>query len=183
MQAFTIITPVQAETGEQIEIAVQSFARFYFSISSRHRAFVQMVLIDNGDWFHDIVRLVEAHRIKAACQVILQEKATLQEHYLHGSFLVFLPAAASDSGWIKAALEKGAPVIGYEGLVERTMLDNSCSMLLSNKEESQIVEEFSEILKMVYFDPGALKMLRRGARRKYFNILPLYEAAVFSKVA
>jgi hypothetical protein len=183
MQSFWVITPLHQASREEIEIAIHSFKKFYDGASKRHKGFLKLMLIENGEHLGDILRMIRMLNIEHACQVILQEKAGLPSSALPGSSVMLLPTAVGDTRWIKTAFSAGIPIVTVEGTAQGFLLDNSCGMIINQRRLEERVEAFSDLLTMLYFDPGALLALSKSALKNAKTMLSIREQQYLTKVA
>ena len=59
------------------------------------------------------------------------------------------------------------PVVCYESEILEEAIDSSCGMTIEQDNFQENVTEFSDVLRMLYFDPEARKILKKGALKKY----------------
>ena len=69
------------------------------------------------------------------------------------------------------ALSKGLPVLSYRGEERESLIDLTCGMLIDYMSTGQSIGDFASLLRMLYFDPAACKILKKGALKKYTTLL------------
>jgi len=97
-----------------------------------------------------------------------QEK--VETSYTNGSVLL-LPSKDNFSKLVSESFSFGLPVICYDNEHIEDIVDQTCGMLVHEDNVGESIIEFSNLLRMLYFDPEARKILKRGAKNKYTQAL------------
>ena len=183
MQSFTIVTPIYGVIRQEVEIVLNSFSQFYYSVTKKHRSNLNLVLLFDNEIQLDIIRLAKTLNINDAVIAVWNNKIELPSLVLNNPSIMFLPFFKEKPEWISLALFNGLPVLSYEMGADQLLLDNSCGMQITNLPNEESIAVFAGWLKMLYFDPGAFEMLRKGAKSKYNVVLPLRNEQYLTKVA
>ena len=80
---------------------------------------------------------------------------------------MLLPSADNITRLISEAFSFGLPVVCYDSEELEETVDPTCGMTVDNDNYQESVIGFSEVLRMLYFDPEARKILKKGALKKY----------------
>lgn len=184
MTPFTIITPGDYASRQEAEIAIQSFAKLYANVTNKHRKRIHFVVLSKGNYQDEILQISKKNNIADALRVIpWYKKETIAEIYNEAA-LLFLPTNENILMLIQDALSKGVSILSYDAIVQRQLIDHSCGILVQNISKEHSISTFAEMLQMLYFDPEARKMLRKGALRKYNSVVSWQkEPAILQKVA
>ena len=94
----------------------------------------------------------------------------IEEAY-NQAHLLLLPSQTKTYNGIMQALSKGLPVLSYRGEERETLIDLTCGMLIDYMSTGQSIGDFANLLRMLYFDPAACKILKKGALKKYTTLL------------
>jgi|GEM_PF-2897887 len=170
MAPFVILTSLDYHSQQEVEIAIRSFANFYFNVTNKHRNRIHLVIIDTGGQQKEFIRLADKYNISNSVRIISRHSKDSLKKALRHACLLFLPTANSSEELISKALSNALPILSFDVFSIRKFIDNSCGMLFRFNSPEQSVSIFSDMMRMLYFDPEALKMLRKGALKKYKTI-------------
>jgi len=184
MTPFTIITPGDFASPKEAQIAIESFAKFYASVTNKHRRRIRFIVSVQNAYYEGINQLGEKNNITDALRVIpWYQEEKIAEAYKEAT-LLFLPTNENILRLIQEALSKGISILSYDEIVQRQLVDHSCSILVPYISKEHSISSFSNAMQMLYFDPEARKMLKKGALRKYNSVVSWQkESTILQKVA
>ena len=152
---------------EGIDITLESFAELFHNVTSKHRKKMVLSMVTKGVLTEHIHKKVSQLNIKNAVKLVSwSEQETIEEMYEEASIMI-LPSRENIIKLIGEAFSFGLPVVCYEKEKLREVVDHSCGMMIEYGNYEENIYQFSEIMKMLYFDPEARKILKRGAMKKY----------------
>lgn len=150
-----------------LEITIKAFSHFYHNITPKHQRRVELKLIDKAVNKSRIQTLTKHYNIDHLTQFLdLEEQELIETQYKIAS-LIMLPININVSNIVQESLSYSLPIICFKNTTSEGLLDQTCSMQLEYDSDEVSVIEFSRILKLLYFDPEARKILKRGALQKY----------------
>lgn len=171
MTRFAILTVGDLVSKQQLDITIQSFAKFFHAVTKRHQNRLQLTVLANKNNTPIILRLAQDYKVLDTIKVV----STRQEHQVEAAFseasLLFLPMFNQLEDLIPKALSKGVPILAYENSLEEQLIDNTCGLAVPFRSNQQSIQAFSKTMKMLYFDSEVQKILRRGAYKKFRNTI------------
>ncbi len=167
MKPFIVVALGRFLEENSIEIALSSFAEFYHSVSYKYQKHSHLIVIDKK-YHHNLNEDLAAHKkiIDKTVFLNLTEQAKIEKAYKEASLLL-LPRNINSSVIIKEAFLYGLPVLGYTNSSHDNLLDNSSGMKIRYQNEIQAAQELANCLRLLKYDPEAVKMLKKGAAMKY----------------
>ena len=181
MNPFTLLAVSDLVSESGVEIVMTSFAEFYHELTPKHQRQIKLIFIDKGGYTIPILHWSEKLNIKPIVQVLNWKRIEKIEEAYHQANFLLIPAQTKTYNGIMKALSKGLPVLSYRGEERETLIDLTCGMLIDYMSVGQSIGDFASILRMLYFDPAACKILKKGALNKYTTLLQWQQPA--SKVA
>jgi len=169
MYNFTVLALSDVATEAGIEIVFQSFAEFYHELTPKHKKKSKLIFIDKGGYALPAIRLAEQLEIQAVVQVLNWKRIDYIKSAYESASLLLLPAKSKTESIIVDALSKGVPVLSYLEKEQEQYIDHTCGTLIDYYSKGQSIEEFANVMQMLYFDPEACKLLKKGAISKYKN--------------
>ena len=163
---FNVLTPIFKFDVASMHLAIQAFEQFFDEITPKHRKKIKLTLVLNKIQQNIYSEYSSQSLTGKMIQMIPDVKGKEIETAWQQASICFLPDAEGAIDLFNKALLHHLPVLAYASKMSKKSLDNSCSILLPYKTNSQ-EGIFAQKLKMLYFDPGARKMLVQGARKKW----------------
>ena len=171
MYPFTILAVSDLASESGVEIVMNSFAEFYHGLTPKHQKQIKLIFIDKGGYTIPVLHWSEKLNIKSIVQVLNWKRMEkVEESYNQANFLL-MPAQTKTTNGIMQALAKGLPVLSYRGTEREGLIDLTCGMLIDYMSTGQSIGDFASLLRMLYFDPAACKILKKGAFKKYTTLL------------
>lgn len=161
MKSFVVLIVGKNLNSYELEIALRSFAGLVSKVTPKHRKALQFHLIEDSQQNLMIKRLIERFRLEDYVDVHSHLKASLTE-----CDVLFSPTLHPDTDLLTKSLCAGVPVITYDNNESEEYIDSSCGVLLPYRSGDRAIQEFSDYLKMLYFDPEAQRFLQKGAVRR-----------------
>lgn len=167
MKLFNIVTLGRFLEGNSVEVALKAYADFYHGVSRKHQKNTHITLIDKR--YHQFLNkeIVEELNLQD-CTIFLtlQDQKEIEETYKSSSLLL-LPRKTNSSSIIKESFLYGLPILCYAHASYDNLIDNSNSMSIYYKNDTQAIIAFSKNLNLLNFDPDAVSFLKKGAANKY----------------
>jgi len=167
MYSFNILTSSDIASGTGLEIIFQSFANFHHNLTPKHKKKSKLVFIDKGGYALTAIQWAEQLEIKAYVQVLNWKRLEHIEQAYEEATFMFLPTRTQIEEKIVDALSKGIPILSYREDLQVHYIDHTCGTLIDYYSKEQSIEDFANVMQMLYFDPEACKLLRKGALTKY----------------
>jgi len=98
--------------------------------------------------------------------VSLSDQQVVEDMYTQGSLLL-LPRKVNCSSIIKEAFQYGLPVIGFAHSSHDNLLDSSSGLKVFYESDTQAVQAMATNLRLLKYDPEAVKLLKKGATNRY----------------
>ncbi len=167
MQPFSVVGLGRFLKENSVEAVVSAFSQFFHSVSYKYQKKSRLVLIDKV--YHHVLNkeLTSQYRIIENTTFLnLENQQEIELIYTEGSVML-LPRKVNSSSIIKEAFHYGLPVLGYAHSGHDNLLDASSGIRVSYESDHQAIEAMADRLRLLNYDPEAIKMLRSGATKKY----------------
>lgn len=169
---FNVITPGEVVSSSELELGLRSFAKFYHTLTAKHRKRIILTIITSKQKSVAVKNLATHYNISDV--VIIKHSQHNTNHDLFTkATLMLLPSYQGVDNIINQAFSCGLPVLGYTSKGERQYIDNTCGLTVKPLSIERNVEAFCKKMQMLYFDSEAQKILKRGAKRKYNNLIQM----------
>jgi hypothetical protein len=164
MNTFEMLMVSNHYNDQELRLGIQTFAHLYRHVTPKHRKRMSMILIASSSQQKLVRHLLHQHSLESAVRIVSDQQD-------------------SDSRWEQAKLQLntqyqpsicnlekgfsfGLPWVGFDVSGIRKEVDFSCS-LLATPREFETGESLAKLLRTLYFDPEALKVLQKGAHRRF----------------
>ena len=173
MFPFTILSLREYTTTKEVELTIRSFSELYHRVTNKHKKKMKLVLIDRGGDLVELNTLINKYEINDAVKIVQPSTfVKIKETFQNASILI-LPTLRKAINIVPDALSSGLPILSFDGTVQRQYIDNTCGLLVQPQSPEENVDAFSSFMSMLYFDPEARKMLKKGATNKFKSIYPI----------
>jgi hypothetical protein len=162
---FNVLILSSLMNEKSFEIAIKTFYNFFYSLTPKHRSRIHLVVLNANEEQNKAIDIQNAN-YNTLFPVIISLKnnqSSLLEEIKKGNTLLFYPASTVTESLRIELLSACLPILTYSYWENAYGFDTASCILLSNKLESQSSKEFSNLLKILYFDQWALKMLKTKA--------------------
>jgi len=167
MTPFIVIGLGDFISEQGLDITVKSFANFYHNVTSKHQKRLELKLIDDIENVSRLKSLVSQYEVDNVTEILtLSQQNQIETTYKIAS-LIMLPLNKNVSNIVQESLSYSLPIICFNNSANEGLLDQTCSMQLDFETDEASAIQFSRLLKLLYFDREALKILKRGAAQKY----------------
>lgn len=163
----SVVTLGRFYLGDEIEIAIESFASFFLELTSKHHKKLKLIIIDDRENEHELRELIERNDIRAVTEIVAVENQERVEAVYKNAGLLLLPSRRNGGLIVPEALSYSIPILCYETEEMRSLVDLTCAMFVKAKCKEDSVSGFAQLIDMLYFDPEVRKILKRGALSKY----------------
>ena len=169
---FNVVTLGELVSSSELELSLRSFAKFYHTLTAKHKKQTALTIITSRQTASMLQSLVEEFNISNAVCILNKQEKEIENVYLEAN-LMFLPTFQKINNIINEAFSYGLPVLVYHNPTEKEYIDNTCGLIVKRQSTEQSIEDFCKKMRMLYFDPEAQKILRKGAKRRYNNLVKL----------
>ncbi|MEM1321741.1 MAG: glycosyltransferase [Bacteroidota bacterium] len=168
MTPFNAITPGDFIDADALALVIESFAGFYHNVTPKHQKRSRLSIIGGEEHLQMISDLRNKHELGDALVILTAEdEEAIRELYKEADVL-FMPVKKMIGKVIPEALSFGLPILCYDTEDLREELDHTCGMFVTPyKMINHCIDEFTEKINMLYFDPEVRKILSKGAFKKY----------------
>ncbi|MEO1514916.1 MAG: glycosyltransferase [Bacteroidota bacterium] len=167
MTFFNILSLADFMTPEEIDTVLESFSEFYFQLTSKHQRRIRLYMIAGEVGHIHIRESAERYKLQDLIEVVSSDDEKVIRNVYQAASVLFLPLQESIGEIIPEALAFGLPVLCYDTEDMREYLDQTCGMFVRPRTFAQSILAFTEKIHMLYFDPEARKLLKKGAKRKF----------------
>ena len=130
MKPFNVVALGRFLEENSVEVALKSFAEYYFSVSLKYQKKSKLILIDKSFNQNLNRQLAVDYKLGDSITCLaLNEQDEVEKSYQEGSLLL-LPRIINSSSIIKEAFRYGLPVLCYKHASYIHLLDTSCGCLL-----------------------------------------------------
>lgn len=155
---------------EGINVALEAFADLFHDVTSKHQKQMKLLMVTKGTLNPYICKKVQELQIEIAVQMIPWSEQEAIEKWYEAASIMLLPSTENPSKLISEAFSFSLPVVCYERAELEETINPACGIMLERGTFQQNIFNYSEVLRMLYFDPEARKIMKRGARRQYENL-------------
>lgn len=167
MKPFNVVALGRFLKENSVESVFASFSYFYHSVSLKYQKKSSLILIDKEYHHHLNKELAVQYKVDGKTVFVpLKNQEEVECSYGEGSILL-LPRRVNSSSIIKEAFLYGLPVIGYANSSHDNLLDASSGLKIYYKFEEQAIQDLAENLRLLKYDPEAVKILKKGAAERY----------------
>ncbi len=167
MSKFNVLSLGEFIHKEGINVALESFADLYYDVTSKHQKQMKLIMVTKGTLLDYIEQKAEKLGIKKVIEIVSWSEQEEIEEWYNNASVMLLPSKDNITRLISEAFSFGLPVVCYESEKLDDMMDPTCGMMIEHDSFQENVFGFSEVLRMLYFDPEARKILKKGALKKY----------------
>ena len=167
MKPFLVVALGRFLKENSVETVFASFSEFYHSVSYKYQKHSQLILIDRAYNLRLNRDLAFQYKIETKTSFLsLRDQEEVEKSYKEGTVLL-LPRNINSSSIIKEAFLYGLPVLGFSNSGHDNLLDASSGLKVNFQSEHQAVKAFADNLRILKYDPEAVKMLKKGAEKRY----------------
>lgn len=167
MSKFNVLSLGEFIHKEGIDVALESFADLYYDVTSKHQKKMKLIIVTKGALQDYIDERANKLGINKVIEIVSWSQQEEIEDWYKNASVMLLPSTDNINRLIAEAFSFGLPVVCYESKRLDGTIDPSCGMTIEQVNFQENVIEFSEVLRMLYFDPEARKILKKGALKKY----------------
>jgi len=167
MKEFNILLVGDFLSEKEIITALNSFADLFHSVTFKHQRKMKLTIVESPQNFPTINKMIADRNIKAACSLLSPDNEAAVLEVLISSTIMFLPTTSNIAKLIPIAFKHELPILTISTEANRDLLDNTCSRIVKNSENSEVEERFSISMRMLYFDPEARQILAKGSLARF----------------
>ena len=166
---FSVLALGEFIEEEGIETSLGAFSELYHAVTSKHQKQMEMQMIIKGLKTDDIKQQLKNYKIEDKVELINWDNQQQVELSYENAAVMLLPTKDNLTKIISESFSFGLPVICFENFYNKEIIDPTCGMMVTADSVGENIIEFSNRLRILYFDPEAQKILKRGAKNKYKN--------------
>ncbi len=158
---FEVLVNAHFLSEEEKEVAIRCFSNLYHNVTPKHQRRISMNII--GENVPD--RLMKIYELPESSYKTfnpLDKQSAFEQ-----SSLLLHPSKNNFKNVLPEALSYGLSLIVRENELVDEYVDISCGMTVEFNSPEQLIEDFSQMLHMLYFDQEVLKILKKGALKLY----------------
>jgi len=167
MSNFNVLSLGEFIHKEGIDVALEAFADLYFDVTSPHQKQMKLIMVIKGTLQDYILERANKLGIKKTIEIISWSEQEEIENWYENASVMLLPSTNNITRLIAEAFSFGLPVVCYESEELENTIDPSCGMTVKYGNFQENIVKCSDVLRMLYFDPEARKILKKGALKKY----------------
>ena len=167
MYPFSVLASSDIASDAGIEVVFRSFANFHHDLTPKHKKKSKLAFIDKGGYALTAIQWAEQLEIKTHVQVLNWKRIDAVNQAYEEATLFLLPSRSEIEGLAVQALSKGIPILSYREEEQEHYIDHTCGTLIDYYSKEKGIEDFANVMRMLYFDPEACKMLKKGALTKH----------------
>lgn len=167
MSNFSIILPAEFLNEEELTLALKSFADFYNNLTTKHQKKIFLLIISHPEYVNFNEQKIKELNLKNAAMVFSADAEKEVTTVLNDASILFYPTIKVSKKVIKYGLLNGMTILAYDNYKSKEWLDNTCAQLIESSSDSMARDQFSSTLRLLFFDPEGLKLLKTAAIRKY----------------
>lgn len=167
MSKFYVLSLGEFISKEGIEITLESFADLYHDVTSKHQKQMQLIMVTKEILTEYIQDKINSLDISDAVKMVPWSEQEMIEECYNEASIMLIPSRENISKLVSEAFSFGLPVVCYDNENLYETVDPSCGMMVECGSTQQNIYAFSEVMRMLYFDPEARKILKKGAIKKY----------------
>lgn len=166
MSAFNVLTLGRFYDPEGFEFSLNIFEEFLNELTGKHHKKIKIQYVEDVDLIKSSVQEVRKLNCSNCLEVLnIENQAKIIEAYSQASIL-FLPTKAAKESIIVEALEHGVPILTYKLDDYGSLLHVAYSLTVQPGIKTQELSAFKALLKILYFDPEARRIMRKRAHEK-----------------
>lgn len=158
-------------SSEQYEDAVlYSFHSFYYNVTFKHQRKIHFVFVSkekDTQSLNQIRTKLADHQLLDIATIIPSYHSIEVDTACKDSSVFLLPESGKLEDMTYKAFYHGLPVIGLDCVQTRGIIDQTVGILLKGKNPDTLIRELTDVLRILYFDPEATKIMQKGALKKY----------------
>lgn len=167
MKEFNILLVADFLSEKEVSTALHAFSDLFHSVTFKHQRRLKLIIVESEENFPALMKAIKANKLTSSCHLISPINQSKVKEVLSESTVMFLPTYSNISKLIPIALENGLPIITLSTEITTEKLDFTCSQVIKVTYNSEIASKFSETFRMLYFDPEAQEILRKGSLTKF----------------
>ncbi len=170
MKDFQVVCITDPLKDEHVETVVAAFSELYNSVTSKHQRRMQLNLICRPSRVSPILDYAERHKIEEPLQLIPYNLERQKDQLPLNATVLFLPTKERVGRLVRESLSKSIPVVSFLNESVSEYIDQTCGLFVRDRGFGFNVDEYSKVLRMMYFDPEVRKLMHKGAKTKYLQI-------------
>lgn len=167
MSKFNVLSLGEFIHKEGIDVALESFADLFYDVTSKHQKQMKLIMVTKGTLLEYIKQKSEKLGINKVIEIVSWSEQEEIEDWYNNASVMLLPSNENINRLITEAFSFGLPVVCYESEKLDDTMDSTCGLMIEYDSFQENVIGFSDVLRMLYFDPEARKILKKGALKKY----------------
>lgn len=166
---FQVVVPCYLLQEKELDVALRAFHWFFKNVTHRHQRRSRLVAVGPSVAQKDILEYFWK-KTGLAPETLATLPHRQDAEPTEEAILVMPSQRVGDASRVEI-IRWHLPTIIFENWERSRTFDSGFCIFIPQNLEDQAIKEFGSFIKMLYFDPGALSMLRvkaQGLRRNHF---------------
>ncbi len=164
MTNFNIITTGCFLCTEAFTVAINSYKFFLDSVTSKHLKNIKLHVVEEKNKNKEVLNLIDEKGMKDHVNVINRSDHEALQHAYNNACLFFFPSHIPNIGFVTEAMDSGMAVLTFDLKAYQPVLTPAFSMLINHRLPTENVRNFSNYLRILYFDPAARNIMKKRAK-------------------
>lgn len=161
---FALVVPCYLLNEKEMDVAARAFLRFFQSVTHRHQRRSRFLAIGATESQRDLLEFFwQKTELPGTALVHFESRETAREFVGEAESLLLLATQRVGDAIRVEAISWGLPTVTFENWERARTFDAGFCIFMAQGLEDQAVREFGSLVRMLYFDTGALAMLRQKA--------------------
>lgn len=171
MTTFKVLATVDVLSEAYLQLLIESYSSFYRHQTPKYQSKINLTLFSRRyfTYKHNGVALSDlGMNVKIVCAATEEETTQIFKE----ASVLFLPILEGPGPIVRELLVCGVPILCHEKSNIKKHIDKQF-MLVAGKDNdadynlSHTIEDYADLLEMLYFDPSVQKILKKKATKKY----------------
>jgi len=168
---FNVLATVDVLSEPYLDLLIESYSSFYHHQTPKHQSKIYLTLFSKRyyTYKHKGIALSDlGMNIKVVCAANEDETTkTFKE-----ASILFLPILEAPGPIARELLVCGVPILCHEESIIKKHIDRQLMIVAGKNNEAEYnpnhaIEDYADLLEMLYFDPSVQKILKKKADKKY----------------
>ena len=161
---FALVVPCNLLNEKELDVAARAFFRFFQSVTHRHQRRSRFLAIGASETQRDMLQFFwQKTGLPETGLLHFNSRPEAHEFVREAESLLLLATQRVGDSIRVEAIQWALPTVTFENWERARSFDAGFCIFMAQGLEDQAVREFGSLVRMLYFDAGALAMLRQKA--------------------
>ena len=172
MTTFNILATVDVLSEAYIELVVASYVQFYNNQTPKHQAKTNLFLFSKHS-FSVSFENKSVEKMGINIHKIASNDPEKVRHLFQDASILFIPNMEIPDTSVVELLISGVPILCHKKSEVRKHVDKQYTLMAGSSDPSikynanHAIDDYSNLLEMLYFDPNVQSLLKKKAIKKY----------------